>query len=304
VVWFRADDTLAFNAAVVRAGNAAMGLWLRAGTWCAQQLTDGHVPAHIAATLGSPAQIKRLVETGLWHETETGFLFHEWNASNPTRAEVENRRQSEAKKKSAFRQRRAGQEGLSTGESPGVSTGESPGVSTGDSPVSRPDPTRPDPVKAPTEPSPPALRSGAPQRQKATRIPDGYTPSDDLRAWARQRGFTGPQLDEVTAQFIRYWQAKAGKDATKVSWDKTWQNWLCREDPARVQVPLTFPANGQRSWTSDDLTRILGPDTWQPPKPPPGLRGDDLADWIDQQKAAHRRDRIAHAIARQTGATA
>jgi hypothetical protein len=296
MVWFRADDTLAFNAAVVRAGNAAMGLWVRAGTWCAQQLTDGHVPRHIADTLGSPAQIRRLVDTGLWHETETGFLFHEWNATNPTRSQVENRRQSEAKKKSAFRQRRAGREGLSTGESPGVSTGESPGVSTGDLTVTRPDPTRPDLQE---EEQPPSLRSGTPRR-KGARIPDDYAPTDDLRAWARRRGFTDPQLDEITEQFVRYWQAKAGRDASKLHWGKAWQNWICKENPARVQMPLPAP-NGHRTWTTDDLNAILGPDYWQPPPTPDGMTPDDMWQWDQDIRSAHRADRIAAAETKLNG---
>jgi len=41
--WFKVDDTLAFHAKVVAAGNAAMGLWVRAGAHSMQQLTDGFI---------------------------------------------------------------------------------------------------------------------------------------------------------------------------------------------------------------------------------------------------------------------
>ena len=53
--WFKVDDNLAFHHKVVAAGNAAMGLWVRAGAMCAQQLTDGFVPDHMVNTLGSKA---------------------------------------------------------------------------------------------------------------------------------------------------------------------------------------------------------------------------------------------------------
>ena len=41
MTWFRVDDTLAMHPKVYAAGNAAMGLWVRAGAWSMQQLTDG-----------------------------------------------------------------------------------------------------------------------------------------------------------------------------------------------------------------------------------------------------------------------
>jgi hypothetical protein len=247
VVWFRADDTLAFNAAVVRAGNAAMGLWLRAGTWCAQQLTDGHVPRHIAATLGSPAQMKRLVEAGLWHETETGFLFHEWNASNPTRAEVENRRQSEAKKKSAFRQRRAGQDGVSPGDSPVDSPGDSPVDSPGDSPVSRPDPTRPVLEEPPSPPADAGGQERRPSRRKTTqRIPVDWQPSQHSRDLLIGRY---PDFDWRTAetidQFRDYW---IGRGEARADWDATWRNRMADFAEGRLR-PVNRPtahANGNR----------------------------------------------------------
>lgn len=77
--WFKVDDTLAFHAKVVAAGNAAMGLWVRAGSWSMQQLTDGRIPAHMAQTLGSRAEIRRLLDVGLWETADDGYTFHGWN---------------------------------------------------------------------------------------------------------------------------------------------------------------------------------------------------------------------------------
>jgi hypothetical protein len=62
--WFRVDDNLAFHAKAIAAGNAAMGLWVRAGAWAMQQLTDGEIPRHMAQQMGTRGEIKRLVDSG------------------------------------------------------------------------------------------------------------------------------------------------------------------------------------------------------------------------------------------------
>lgn len=95
MTWFKVDDGLAFHAKVVQAGNPAMGLWLRAGSWCAQQLTDGFVPNQIAATLGTRAQATALEAASLWVREDGGYRFHGWLDYQPTAAEV---REDQARK--------------------------------------------------------------------------------------------------------------------------------------------------------------------------------------------------------------
>lgn len=90
--WFKVDDQLAFHRKALVAGNPAMGLWVRAGSWCANQLNDGHVPDHVIPTLGTRAQAKRLVDAGLWCQEPDGYHFHDWGTWQPTKAEVEKRR--------------------------------------------------------------------------------------------------------------------------------------------------------------------------------------------------------------------
>lgn len=81
--WFKVDDNLAFHAKTMLAGNAAMGLWVRAGSWSAQQLTDGHIPSHIITALGTHAQAGKLVSSGLWEFAEGGYRFHQWSERQP-----------------------------------------------------------------------------------------------------------------------------------------------------------------------------------------------------------------------------
>ncbi|MGW1492605.1 mucin-2 [Streptomyces sp. NPDC002402] len=67
--WFKIDDKAHSHPKFMRAGNAALGLWLRCGSYAAQHLTEGIVPGVVAQLYGTAAQAKKLVKAGLWHET-------------------------------------------------------------------------------------------------------------------------------------------------------------------------------------------------------------------------------------------
>jgi hypothetical protein len=121
--WFKVDDNLTFHAKVVAAGNPAMGLWVRAGSWCALQLTDGFVPDHMLPALGTKAQAERLVSVRLWSRAEGGYRFHEWAARQPRRVDVEAER---AAARDRMREARAKRKGVKQEESPQVSDVRSP----------------------------------------------------------------------------------------------------------------------------------------------------------------------------------
>lgn len=104
--WFKVDDTLAFHSKSVAAGNPAMGLWVRAGSWSMQTLSDGFIPDVIAAQLGTKAQATRLVESGLWDRLPNGYAFHEWAQRQPTKAQVNEDRAATAERQRLSRERR------------------------------------------------------------------------------------------------------------------------------------------------------------------------------------------------------
>lgn len=104
--WFKVDDTLALHTKTVVAGNAAMGLWVRAGSWSMQTLSDGFVPDAIVSQLGSAGQAKRLVEVGLWDRLPTGYAFHEWHQRQPTKAQVHADRAATAERQRKSREKR------------------------------------------------------------------------------------------------------------------------------------------------------------------------------------------------------
>lgn len=114
--WFKVDDHLATHAKVVQAGNTAMGLWVRCGSWSSQHLTDGYVPAHVVTMLGRPAQADALVKAGLWEREGEGWRFRDWFDYQPTAeqaAEIKEKRREAGRLgglKSGERRRNAKQE--------------------------------------------------------------------------------------------------------------------------------------------------------------------------------------------------
>lgn len=113
--FFALDDGAHSHPKFMRAGNAAVGLWSRIGSYVAQHLTDGHVPGAVASMYGTAPQIKKLVAVGLWHEhahvcprcpqpRPGDFFMHDYKESgNPSRVEVLQRRAKQAEKKRKYR---------------------------------------------------------------------------------------------------------------------------------------------------------------------------------------------------------
>ena len=105
--WLKVSDTLSWNPQIVAAGNAATGLWVRAGAWSMQQLTDGYVPAAIAKSMGSPAEIKQLVAVGLWIEEGDGYRFPDWLDEQPSSDKIKKDRAAAAERQKKARSRAA-----------------------------------------------------------------------------------------------------------------------------------------------------------------------------------------------------
>lgn len=134
--WFKVDDDLAFHRKIVAAGNAAVGLWTRAGSWCAQQLTDGFVPAHMVPLLGTTTQAAKLVKVGLWVEVDGGFQFHQWNENGrqPTSQSVRESRERAAERQAKWRAQKSANaqvNGVRNGVTPPLVTPSVTGVVTG-----------------------------------------------------------------------------------------------------------------------------------------------------------------------------
>lgn len=250
MVWFKVDDNLAFHRKVVAAGNSAMGLWVRAGSWCAQQLTDGFVPEHMIPMMGTPSQAARLVRSGLWVEAPGGFAFHEWSGPGrqPSAKKVKENRQNSAERQAAWKQRNLGEPQVSP-PSNGVSHSVSNGVS---NTVSDTAPTRPDLKEKNTPPlrgAPPPASPPVPSTARGTRIPDDFAVTAAMGQWAR-RETPNVNLQRETDNFRDYWTAKSGKDATKRDWPATWRRWMrkAHDDAPRTAVNGRVLSTGDRKY--------------------------------------------------------
>lgn len=98
--WFRIDDTFADHPKVTAAGNAAVGLWVRCGTYSSRFLLDGQVPDDVVRHYGNRREIDRLVESRLWVPADGGgFLMPDFLDYNPSSQQVKLERKRAAEKK-------------------------------------------------------------------------------------------------------------------------------------------------------------------------------------------------------------
>lgn len=74
--------------------------------------------------------------------------------------------------------------------------------------------------------------SPAPQK-RGTRLPENWYPTSELIDWAMKNvpllatghGSTD-RLSRETVKFKNHWESATGRNATKLNWDKAWQNWM------------------------------------------------------------------------------
>lgn len=137
--WFKVDDKFHDHRKSRAAKKAAVGVWTLAGSWCADNLMDGFVPRSVLPRWGTSADAKRLVDAGLWVESEKdgekGWQFLNWHEFQPSKAEVEAEREAT---KERVRRWREGKKGNA------VTNAVTNGPVTEDVRPPRPVPSRPD----------------------------------------------------------------------------------------------------------------------------------------------------------------
>jgi hypothetical protein len=112
MTWFKVDDGLHSNRKRVRAGHEAMGLWVIAGSWAADELTDGWVPddviEYLVPVVGHDLA-KRLERAGLWNrksrDGEEGWQFRHWDEYQPSKVKVLHERAAAAERQARARDR-------------------------------------------------------------------------------------------------------------------------------------------------------------------------------------------------------
>lgn len=104
--WFCVDDGFHSHPKVMAAGNEAVGLFSRCGSYAAQHLTDGFIPEPVALQYGNRRLVKKLVDTRLWVPEAGGWRMPDYLDFNPSREQVLAKRRA-----ATDRQRRARSKG-------------------------------------------------------------------------------------------------------------------------------------------------------------------------------------------------
>lgn len=249
--WFKVDDGLHAHIKAVRAGVSAMGLWVLAGSWSADQLTDGWVPDYIVARLDPDYRehAATLVRAGLWdedeHDGDKGWRFHEWSDHQPSREQVLADRRAAAERQRRARERakaRRDGEREPIGSNPdrhGVTHAEVTPVVT--VPPTRPDPTRPElptEVQNPGAAKPRGVRDDDPA---FAAFWDAYPRKDDKgharKAWANALKRANAEQVIAGAQRFAATCARTNTERRFIPLPTTWLNgerWSDQPMPAAV----------------------------------------------------------------------
>ncbi len=249
MTYFKVDDHFHSHPKILTLGLDSVGLWTLAGSWSGEQLTDGFIPASLIARLGGsePAALA-LVDAGLWETVPNGYQFHDWEAHNQTKAQVEESRELWRMKKEKQRAYRTStvkndvpliDEPLSPRVSPRDTLGDSLGESLGES-----------------------------RESPGTRTKEQGTRNKEL-------GIRKEVLKKEDANFCLFWQAyprKAGKAQARVAFAKV-SNECAPEtiiaaaerfalDPNREDQYTPHPTTwlNQGRWDDDPLPRKRGKD--------------------------------------------
>jgi hypothetical protein len=228
MTWFKVDDKLHDHRKARAAGATAMGVWCLAGSWSADNLTDGFIPATILPRWGRPRDANRLVEVGLWHadeqDGEKGWRFHEWTERQPSRA------QKLAEREAKIEAGRAG--GLRSGQSRREAKPKQSASGLVEPPT-RPDPTRPTDADASDSETPERfdefweIYSHKVGRKKAETA---------YRVALKKPGVTADLLIASAAAYIT-WQMSEGKHPTYTKHPATWLNGEHWRDERPVSRP-------------------------------------------------------------------
>lgn len=126
--WFRLDDSFHSHPKVIAAGNEAVGLYVRCGTYCAEHLTDGFIPEHVALLYGSSKLAETLVRTKLWRRVRGGWRMPDYLEYNPSGQQVDQERKAKTERQRRWREtkKRSGGDTSETQETVGQFNGLTP----------------------------------------------------------------------------------------------------------------------------------------------------------------------------------
>lgn len=120
MAWARIDDAIIDHPKVLEAGEDARDLLIVSIIWCNKHLTDGRVPKAALGILSRKKSAKKnaeaLVRVGLWHDEGDAWQLHDYLDWNPSKKEVEEKRNASAERMRKSRERRAKKAGATNAQ--------------------------------------------------------------------------------------------------------------------------------------------------------------------------------------------
>jgi hypothetical protein len=229
MAWFKVDDGWWSHPKTLQLSPQAIALWVRAGSWSCQHLTDGFISDSTLTLFGYKSVASRdLVEAGFWEKADGGFQFHDWADYQEKSEIVRERRERARERMRAVRANKA------------ETNGEVRSTPT------RPDPTRPVEPKGSTNPHPPAPPSEF---------------MDEFTDWY----FQYPRKESQPAAIKAYKEARNKVSAEVLILGAK----RYAEDPNRQQRYTKMPATWLKNecWNDEPLPALPAPAT--PVKPLP-----------------------------------
>ena len=111
--WVKLTTNSWLAAAMVRAGEQAEVLWVRAKAYCGAEENGGFVPRELLprlAPLRGPARARALVREGLWTVVDGGWQFADWD--QVTREQLDANREAGRRRQADYRARHAVSDGV------------------------------------------------------------------------------------------------------------------------------------------------------------------------------------------------
>lgn len=212
MAWFKVDDGFHSSRKLLsipkRYRLAAAGLWVIAGSWSADQLTDGHIPEYMLKEWGAtPATVAALVDSGLWERASGSHLFYNWHAYQPSRRDVDLARESSRERMRDMRSKRKQSDPQDSNEN-GELFKRTPSQRSQN--VSNPVPSRPDPTTTP---------KGV-VGTRETALPASWLPTKEHHDRAAE---TGLDINRERGKFAAH---ATEKGRTAKNWNAAFTRWL------------------------------------------------------------------------------
>lgn len=258
MAWFKVDDGFHSSRKVLsiprRTRLAAIGAWSIAGSWCADELTDGHVPEYMLSEWGFPASVvSALVDSGLWERERGGLAFRNWAEYQPSKADVDAERTASRERMRELRAKRKQRKPQEVGPESEV-FGRT--VPNGSESVRNPDPTRPDPTLI-EEAKASSLFDSNESNQDGELLPAEWMPSQKHFDHAVSLGL------DPKAELARFRDAANRKQRRLKNWNTAFTNWLKKA----AEFAQQRQASGQQGFhqpqqrmTAVDKARALAAD--------------------------------------------